>query len=132
MKKQIFIFLVSLLTLTGLELPSHAQYYGSYGYGCLTGCGGAYKASSIINLTVDSIDYGISLHNAHKAYERQLQEYQYQAEAQRSYNPQQLMQDYYNMKQVAPFFEDNNSPQNNRSPYPTVGSFHQGRVEYRR
>ena len=123
MKKSVFI-LASVFMFSLAFFPqqkAHAQYYSGYssggyypsflpygfGYGCLRGCGNAYRAASIIYLTTDAIDYGLYLHESTKAVDAQITQTKYQAEANRSFqgNPQ-AVRDYYNMKLVAPFFDD--------------------------
>jgi hypothetical protein len=122
--KRFILVLASIFVFSWAFFPlpkAHAQYYSSsysygyypsflpygFGYGCLRGCGNAYRAASIIYLTTDAIDYGLYLNESTKAVDAQINQTKYQAAANRSFqgNPQ-AVRDYYNMQLVAPFFAD--------------------------
>jgi hypothetical protein len=118
--KRVILILASVFVFSLAFFPqqeARAQYYSSgyypsflpygFGYGCLRGCGNAYRAASIIYLTTDAIDYGLYLNESVKAVDAQITQTKYQAAANRSFqgNPQ-AVRDYYNMKLVAPFFDD--------------------------
>lgn len=128
MKRSLIMIAFASLAFLGFCPSASAQYWG-YGYyyspnsfNCLSGCGTQAKVAAWTSLGLSAVDAAVGVHQYSKQLEWQTNQNLYQIEQAKSRaNFNQTLQDYQNIMNVAPFFDDDIPAGNTQAnQYPSV------------
>lgn len=136
MKRSLIMIAFFSLAFLALSRPASAQYWG-YGYyyspnsfNCLSGCGTAAKVAGYTSLGLSAVDAAVGIHQYSKQLEWQTNQNIYQIEQAKSRaNYNQTLQDYQNIMNVAPFFDDDPATGAQVRQYPSVAPLNPQRTE---